>query len=84
MLRCIINLYDRCHKAVTESDSKVTWNTIKATMGPLIHQVTTLSFIVRGCLRCCVFNVERRAGRVAVMELVLVLRGRCASSLGRC
>jgi hypothetical protein len=46
MLRCIINLYDRCHKAVTESDSKVTWNTIKATMGPIIHQVTILSFTV--------------------------------------
>jgi len=49
MLRCIICLYDHCIKAVTEgtgaADSHITWNTIKATMGPLIYRVSKLNFL---------------------------------------
>jgi hypothetical protein len=60
MLRCIISLYDHCIKAVTEGagpgDSHVTWNTIKATMGPIIYRVSKLNFLVcilwPVCTRC--------------------------------
>jgi len=49
MLRCIISLYDHCIKAVTEgtghSDTHVTWNTIKVTLGPIIYRVSKLKFL---------------------------------------
>jgi len=57
MLRTIVTLYTRCVKAVTGGDSvgktvsaaegakTVTWNVIKATVGPVIHKVTEMKFL---------------------------------------
>jgi V-type H+-transporting ATPase subunit A len=57
MLRVIVNLYRRCLKAVTGSDTigktaaatagakTVTWNVIKATQGSLVHRVTDMKFL---------------------------------------
>lgn len=50
MMRCIVHLHDHCQKAIADSaaedgDAKITWATIKATLGPLIYQVTDLKFM---------------------------------------
>jgi V-type H+-transporting ATPase subunit A len=57
MLRAIVTLYTRCLKAVTGGDAvgktaavvegakTVTWNYIKATVGPIIHRVTDMKFL---------------------------------------
>jgi hypothetical protein len=57
MLRTIVTLYTRCVKAVTGGDAigktataaegakTVTWNVIKATVGPVIHKVTEMKFL---------------------------------------
>lgn len=50
MLRCMIHFHDCAQKAIADSaaedgDAKVTWATIKATIGPLLFRVTELKFM---------------------------------------